>query len=115
MVVRRGEIWWANLARPRGSEPGFHRPVVILQDDAINRSAINTVVVAILTTNLDLAEAHGNVYLTRDESGLPKDSVANLTQLITLDKQHLVKRVHKLSGLSMKYVDNGLKLVLSLI
>ena len=114
MVVCRGEIWWANLHRPRGSEPGYRRPIVILQDDAINRSGVNTVIAAILTTNLAIAEARGNVYLTRDETGLPRDSVANLTLLITLDKQHLLERVRKLPVVAVRHVDDGLRLILSL-
>jgi len=106
MVIRRGDIWWANLAKPRGSEPGFRRPVLILQSDAINQSRVNTVIAAMITTNLNVADARGNLYLGRDHSGLPKDSVVN--------KQHLVKRERRLSASVMENVDEGLRLVLSL-
>mgnify|MGYP001584759014 CR=1 FL=1 len=114
MVIRRGDIWWANLAKPRGSEPGFRRPVLILQSDAINQSRVNTVIAATITTNLNVADARGNLYLGRDQSGLPKDSVVNVTQLLTIDKQHLVKRERRLSASVMENVDEGLRLVLFL-
>ena len=89
--MRRGEICWAELPEPTGSEPGFRRSVLIVQADAFNRSLIATVIVAALTTNLRLATAPGNVLLTRRQSGLPKDSVVNVTRILTLDRSFLVE------------------------
>jgi len=77
----RGEIWWANLSEPVGSEPGYRRPVLIIQDDTFNQSRINTVIVAVITSNVQLAEAPGNVSLPSQASGLPKDSVVNVSQI----------------------------------
>ena len=92
MVVRRGDIWWASLPEPTGSEPGYRRPVVIVQADAYNRSRLATVVGVILTSNLSLAQAPGNVLLRRQITGLPRDSVANVSQIVTLDKSFLTER-----------------------
>jgi len=114
MVIERGEIWWAQLPEPRGSEPGFSRPVIVVQSDDFNRSRISTVVVVVITSNLRLAEAPGNVYLPRKASGLPKDSVANISQLITVDKSTLRRRVGNLAPHEFAAVESGLKLVLSL-
>ena len=86
MVIQRGEIWWASLPEPRGSEPGYSRPVLVVQADDFNRSRINTVIAVVITSNIRLAEAPGNVLLSRKATGLPKQSVANVSQLITLDK-----------------------------
>ena len=94
--MHRGEIWWANLPEPVGSEPGYRRPVLIIQDDTFTQSRISTVIVAIITSNLRLAEAPGNVLLPSAASGLPKDSVANVSQILTLDKTFLVERVGSL-------------------
>ena len=85
----RGEIWWAALPAPRGSEPECRRPVVIVQSNAFNRSNISTVIVAAISSNVRLSEAPGNVYLKRRESGLSKDSVINVSQLLTLDRRYL--------------------------
>ena len=114
MVIERGEIWWAELPEPHGSEPGYSRPVVVVQSDDFNRSRISTVVVVVVTSNLRLAEAPGNVYLPRKTSGLPKDSVANVSQLMTLDKSYLTSRVARLGSQEFAAVEAGLKLVLSL-
>lgn len=114
MVVQRGEIWWASLPRPRGSGPGYRRPVVVVQSDAFNRSRIQTVIVAVITSNLELASAPGNISLARRESGLPKDSVVNVSQLITLDKSYLTERVKTLSPERLDTLEDGLRLVLSL-
>lgn len=97
MVISQGEIWWADLPIPSGSGPGFRRPVVIVQSDAFNRSRISTVVCIPLTSNLALADLPGNVLLPRDTTGLRKDSVANASQVLTLDKGLLTERVAKLS------------------
>jgi len=112
--VQRGEIWWAELPVPKGSGPGYSRPVVIVQADSFNRSRIDTVVAATVSSNIRLAEAPGNVFLSRRLSGLPKDSVVNISQLVTLDRRYLATRVRKLSPKEMAAIDDGLRLVLSL-
>jgi mRNA interferase MazF len=112
--VKRGEIWWASLSMPEGSEPGYRRPVVIVQADPFNRSRIQTVVVAAITSNLRIAGAPGNVLLTRREGRLSKDSVVNVSQLLTLDKSFLTERVGRVSAASMGAIDEGLRLVLAL-
>lgn len=114
MVVERGEIWWANLPEPTGSGPGFPRPVLVIQSDKFNRSQINTVVVAIISTNLKLANSEGNVLLTTRQSSLPKDSVVNISQLFTLDESVLIDFVGALSANKLEQIDKGLRLVLSL-
>ena len=112
--MRRGEVWWASLPEPLGSGPGFRRPAVVVQSDRFNDSLINTVVVAIVTSNLGRATAPGNVTLGTHESGLPRDSVINLSQIVTLDRTLLTERVSRLSDQTMIAVDNGLKLVVGL-
>jgi len=114
MVIERGEIWWAELAEPRGSEPGFRRPVAIVQADAFNRSRLGTVVVVAITSNLDLAEAPGNVRLSRRESRLSRESIINVSQVLTLDRRFLTGRVARLPGRVVEAIDAGLRLVLSL-
>ncbi len=113
-MIKRGEIWWAELADPRGSEPGFRRPVVVVQADSFNRSQIGTVVVAAISSNLDLAEAPGNVGVSRRDSRLPRSSVVNVSQVLTLDRRFLTKRVSRLSAQVVEEIDSGLRLVLSL-
>lgn len=112
--MQRGEIWWASLPDPRGSEPGFRRPVLVVQSDAFNRSRIQTVVVAAITSNTALAEAPGNVLLSRRTSGLPKRSVVNVSQVLTLDRAMLTKPVRTLPKRDMAAVESGLRLVLGL-
>ena len=112
--MQRGEIWWASLPEPRGSAPGFRRPVLVVQSDAFNRSRIGTVVVAAITSNAALAEAPGNVLLNRRTSGLPKPSVVNVSQVLTLDRAMLTEPVRTLPKKEMTAVDNGLRLVLGL-
>ena len=114
MVVQRGEIWWAELAEPRRSEPGYRRPLLIVQADAFNRSRIQTILAVVLTSNLRLVEAPGNVLVPKRISGLPKDSVANVSQVVTIDRDMLAERVGKLAGQVMGDVENGLRLVLDL-
>jgi mRNA interferase MazF len=114
VVIQRGEIWWASLAEPRGSEPGYSRPVLIVQADDFNRSRINTVIAVVITSNLRLAEAPGNVRLSRKASGLPKPSVANVSQLITIDRAFLRDKVKMLAARELAQVEAGLKLVLAL-
>ena len=112
-MIRRGEIWWASLPVPRGSEPGYRRPVVIVQSEAFNRSRIQTVVVAAVTSNLRLALAPGNIRLGR-RAGLPRQSVANVSQLLTLDRSFLREKAGKLSAAELTALDEGLRLVLAL-
>lgn len=110
----RGEIWWADFSMPFGSEPGFFRPVVILQADAFNKSKIGTVIIVPLTTNLLLAEAPGNIYLDKEESGLTKDSVAVVSQVTVIDKKRLTSVAGTLKKELMKEIEEGVKLVLGL-
>lgn len=112
MVISQGEVWWADLPEPSASEPGFRRPVVVVQGDAFNRSRIATVVCAPLTSNLRWAEAPGNVLLASKVTGLPKDSVASVSQLVTLDKSSLTERVGKLSKPKLELVLSGIDVVL---
>lgn len=112
--MRRGDIWWASFPIPQGSEPGYRRPVLVVQADVFNRSRIETVLVAAITRNVRLAEAPGNVRLTRRQSGLPRESVVNVSQLWTLDKIRLTDHVGRLPAEVMEDVDEGLKRVLSL-
>ena len=114
MVIQRGEIWWASLPVPRGSEPGYSRPVLVVQADDFNRSRIDTVIAVVITSNIRLAEAPGNVVLSRKASGLPKQSVANVSQLITFDKSFLKEKVRRLGNREFSKVEEGLRLVLSL-
>lgn len=114
MVVERGQIWWADLDAPEGSEPGFRRPVLVVQADAFNRSRIRTVVAVALTSNLRLVDAPGNVLIPAKASGLAKDSVANVSQVVTLDKDFLTDVAGRLRGESLADVEAGLRLVLGL-
>lgn len=116
--IRRGEVWWVDLAaEPRGSEPRFRRPVVVIQDDYFNRSALATVVVIAVTKNMALAALPGNVVVPRREAGLKHDCVANVTAVITVDRRFFADPGHPLGALSkptMELIDKGLALVLSL-
>ena len=112
--MTRGEIWWASLPEPRASEPGYRRPVLVVQADEFNRSNINTVVGLAITSNLAVAAAPGNVRLSSRVSGLRKPSVVNVSQIVTIDKRFLVKKVKTLDKESIRQVDNGLRLVLAL-
>lgn len=114
MVVQRGEVWWADLDEPRGSEPGFRRPVLIVQADSFNRSRLRTVLVVSLSANLRLLDAPGNVLLPQKVTGLPKDSVGLVTQVFTLDKEYLVERLRKVSAPLVTQLERGLRLVLDL-
>lgn len=113
-MIRRGEIWWASLGVPVGSAPGFRRPVLVVGSNDFVASRIQTVTVVAITSNAGLAEAPGNVSLTRRESGLPRDSVANVSQVLTVDKQRLTERVQALGAPTMRAVDAGLRLALAL-
>jgi len=114
MEVTRGEVWWVDLPDPVGSGPGGTRPVVVVQADAFNRSAIATVVVAAISSNLRLADAPGNVVLPGREAGLRRPSVVNVSQLVTLDRALLRSRAGKLRPASLEAVSQGLRLVLGL-
>ena len=114
MVVERGDLWWADLGEPEGAEPGFRRPVLIVQAEAFNRSRLQTVIAVVLTSNLRLVDAPGNVLMPAKATGLPKDSVANVSQVITLDRDFLTEKAGRLRGQLLKDVDNGLRLVLAL-
>lgn len=112
MVVARGEVWWADIPEPSGSGPGFRRPVVVVQGDAINRSRISTVVCVPLTTNLRWADAPGNVALSTRETRLPKDSVANVSQIVTLDRSLLTDRVSRLPRAKLDLILFGIDVIL---
>jgi mRNA interferase MazF len=112
MVIAQGEVWWADLPEPSGSEPGFRRPVVVVQGDAFNRSRIDTTVCVPLTSTLRWADAPGNVLLEKRATGLPKDSVANVSQLVPLDRSWLTERTGKLSRAKLDLVLRGIDVVL---
>jgi mRNA interferase MazF len=112
--MRRGEVWWASLTTPLGSGPGYRRPVLIVQADDFNESRIRTVVVIVITTNLRLAAAPGNVLCSRRETGLPRDSVANVSQVITVDKGFLTERIGAVPSPLLHQVEDGLRMVLAL-
>jgi mRNA interferase MazF len=112
--VYRGEIWWASLPAPVASEPGYRRPVLIIQDDIFTQSRISTVIVVIITSNIQLAGAPGNVLLPSEATGLPKDSVANVSQVLTVDKTFLAERIGMLPEHLQELVDEGLRTILYL-
>ncbi len=111
-MIAQGEVWWADLAEPSASEPGFRRPVLVVQCDAFNRSRIATVVCVPLTSNLRWCQAPGNVYLEAAATGLPKDSVANVSQVVSLDRSVLDERVGRLSDREVALVFAGIDVVL---
>jgi len=113
--LAQGQVWWAELPAPDGSGPGFRRPVLVVQGNAFNRSRIATVIVAPLTSNLRLADAPGNVLLSTRESGLPKDSVANVSQVVTIDRTLLKDLVSQLSNRHVAQVLAGIDIVLGRI
>lgn len=112
--MRRGELWWATLPEPTGSGPGYRRPLLVIQSDEFNESAIRTTLALALTTNLRLSEAPGNVGLPARKSGLARESVINVSQVITVDKSFLTERIGRLDPATMATVEDGLRLVLSL-
>ena len=111
-MIAQGEVWWADLGDPAGSEPGYRRPVVVVQGDAFNASSLRTVVCVVLTSNTGWAEAPGNVLLTAKATGLPKASVANVSQLVTLDRTALTERTGRLSASNLELVLAGIDVVL---
>jgi mRNA interferase MazF len=114
LVIRRGDVCWADLGEPRGSKPAKRRPVLVIQADPYNSSRLNTTVVAVITSNTGLAAMPGNVFLPGSASGLPKDSVVNVTALITLDKTDLEPAVGQLPIALMNDLDRGLRRALGL-
>ena len=112
--MRRGEVWWASMSTPTGSEPGYRRPVLIVQSNAFTESRIQTVLVAVLTSNLDLAAAPGNLVIKRKQSGLTRDSVINVSQVVTLNKAFLTEKAGSVPQKLMNAVDEGLRLAMGL-
>lgn len=111
-MISQGDIWWVDLTAQSGSAPGFRRPVVVIQGDAFNRSTIRTVVCVALTSNRRWADSPGNILLAPRASGLPRESVANVTQVVTLDKSELAERVGRLSPAKLDLVLAGIDTVL---
>jgi mRNA interferase MazF len=111
-VIRRGDVWWADLGVPQGSAPGYRRPVVVVQGNALNRSRISTVVCIPLTSNLQWADANGNVLLESKFTKLPKDSVANVSQIITLDRRTLIECTASLPEEIIELILTGIDIVL---
>ena len=112
--MKRGEVWWADLPEPAGSEPGYRRPVLIVQADDFNRSRIRTVLAAAITSNFAIARAPGNLPLPRGSAGLQRESVVNVSRIVTVDKRFLMERAGRLSGSQIRLVEEGLRLVLAL-
>ena len=112
MVISQGDIWWADLPAPAGSGPGFRRPVIVVQGEGLNRSRIATVICVPLTSNLKWAAAPGNVRLSARLTGLPKESVANVSQILTIDRDLLRARVGKLPSLKLELLLSGIDVVL---
>ena len=112
MVIAQCEIWWADLAEPIGSAPGYRRSVVVVQSDPLNQSQIATVVCVALTSNLRWSVAPGNVLLNAKHTGLDRDSVANVSQLVTIDKRQLTERVGKIPRRQIEAIFSGIDLVM---
>ena len=112
--MKRGEVWWADLPEPAASEPGFRRPVLVLQSNDFNRSRINTVIAAAITSNLALVNAPGNVVLSKRSLNMGKESVVNVSQIVTLDKSFLSERIGSLQPAKLREVEEGVRLVLAL-
>lgn len=112
MVISQGHVYWADLPDPTGSGPGFRRPVIVVQGDALNRSRLRTVVCVPLTSNLVWVDAPGNVLLPAKTTGLPRDSVANTSQIVALDRDLITEEVGKLSGRQLELVLTGIDIVL---
>jgi mRNA interferase MazF len=114
LVVLRGEIWWADFAEPLGSEPGFRHPFLILQADSFNRSRLRTVVGLLVSSNVGLLDAPGNVLLRAGTVGLPRDSVVNVTQFATVDRDYLEERVGRVPPKILANIEAGVRLVLEI-
>lgn len=111
-MIRQGDVWWADLEAPSGSNPGFRRPVVVIQSNSLNRSRIATVICVPLTSNLKWSEAPGNILLKAKETGLPVDSVANVSQVIAIDKKQLTTQVGTVTPAHLSGIFSGLDIVL---
>ncbi|MEM7126729.1 MAG: type II toxin-antitoxin system PemK/MazF family toxin [Chloroflexota bacterium] len=114
VALQRGQIWWADLGEPLDSQPGYRRPVLVVQEDHFNQSRLSTVIILSLTSNLRYQELPGNIFLSRHDSGLSKDSVINITQISSIDKAWLDEYVSEISWTVMSQVDDSLRLVLGL-
>lgn len=112
MVIAQAEVWWADLGEPIGSEAAFRRPVVVVQANELNRSRIATVLCVPLTSNLKWGDAPGTVILTADDTGLPKDSVANVSQLVALNMSELTERAGKIGKRQLELILRGIDIVL---
>jgi mRNA interferase MazF len=112
MVISQGDVWWADIGDPIGSEPGFRRPVIVVQGDAVNRSRISTVVCVPLTRNMKWANAPGNVLLRSEQTGLPEDSVANVSQIVALDRGQLTECVGKVPVRQIDAILRGVDVIL---
>ena len=110
----RGELWWADLGIPFGSEPGYRRPVLIIQNDFFNKSKIDTTIIIPLTTNLLWADAPGNVFISKEESKLIKDSVISISQIEVIDRQRLIERISKIDRAIMDLVENNIMFILGI-
>ena len=113
-MIERGGIHWVDLDAPQGSRPGKRRPVLVVQSDAYTASALATVLALVVTSNTSLAALPGNVFLPFSATELPKDSVANVSQVITIDRDFLIELAGRVRGQFLKDVENGLRLVLAL-
>ncbi len=113
MVINQGDIFWVDLTEPSGSEPGYRHPHVIIQNNLFNRSRINTVVVCALTSNIKRAKAPGNVLLKKGEANLPKQSVVNISQIFTINKNDLIEKIGSLSSVRMNEVLEGIELLIA--
>lgn len=112
MVINQGDLYWVELGEPRGSEPGFRHPFVVIQNDAFNKSKISTVVICALTSNVKLAQAPGNVMLKKGEASLPKASVVNVSQVMTINKDELGTKIGQLSKKRMEEIIDGFQFLL---
>jgi len=112
--MTRGEFWWADFGIPFGSEPGYKRPVLIIQNDFFNRSKINTTIVIPLTTNLMLADAPGNILITKNESKLKRDSVITLSQIEVIDRRRLIEKITKIDRATMEKIENNILFILGI-
>ena len=113
--MMRGEIWWADFGMPFGSETGFRRPVLVIQDDSFNRSKISTIIVIPLTTNLALENAPGNVLVEKEESGLSKDSILVVSQLTSIDKARMIERISRIESNILREVEYGINMILGFL
>jgi len=112
--MTRGELWWADFGVPFGSEPGYKRPVIIIQNDFFNRSNINTTIVIPLTTNILLADAPGNILFKKNESKLKKDSVITISQIEVIDRQRLIDKIIKIDKSIINKIENNIMFVLGI-